>query len=267
MTKSSDSGSLVLPSISSLCLEMALYADFPLFSEFSRDITYLQGSSQQIECFCVDCERNSIFDSPEHEDTFYSNAALNDSEIIRVFTCARNENHKLMFWFRIRNEKLFKIAQYPSAADLATGEINKYRGVLGGDANEFSRAIGLAAHGVGIGAFVYLRRIIENLTEEAHLEEAQQSDWNEPEYEKACFGDKIKMLKDRLPDFLSKNPIVYSLLSKGVHELKEEECLDAFPVLKTAIELILDQKLETKKREAKIKTAQTEILKLGQKHK
>jgi hypothetical protein len=33
---------------------------------------------------------------------------------------------------------------------------------------EFGKAVGLGAHGVGIGAVVYLRRIIESLIEEAH---------------------------------------------------------------------------------------------------
>jgi len=35
---------------------------------------------------------------------------------------------------------------------------------------EFRESIGLAAHSVGIGSFVYLRRILKGLIEEAHTE-------------------------------------------------------------------------------------------------
>jgi hypothetical protein len=51
---------------------------------------------------------------------------------------------------------------------------------------------------------------------------------------------------------------VYSILSLGVHELSEEQCLQHFPVLRGAIELILDDrnaKREREKREREIKAA------------
>ena len=41
---------------------------------------------------------------------------------------------------------------------------------------------------------------------------------------------------------------VYSILSNGVHELTEEECLCYFAPIKLSIELILDQKIEEAKK-------------------
>jgi hypothetical protein len=40
---------------------------------------------------------------------------------------------------------------------------------------KFTKGLGLAAHGVGIGSFVYLRRIFENLIEEAHTATQQDT--------------------------------------------------------------------------------------------
>ncbi len=40
---------------------------------------------------------------------------------------------------------------------------------------------------------------------------------------------------------------MYSILSKGIHELSEEECLQYFKLMKIGIELILDEQLEEKK--------------------
>jgi len=50
-------------------------------------------------------------------------------------------------------------------ADIAIDEMRqKYRLVLRGDNwAELYKAVGLAAHGEGIGSFVYLRRVFERL--------------------------------------------------------------------------------------------------------
>lgn len=68
-------------------------------------------------------------------------------------------------------------------------------------------------------------------------------------------NEKIRLLKDYLPEFLVKNKFIYSILSKAIHELREDECLKYFAPVKLGIELILDEKLEELDREAKIKEA------------
>jgi hypothetical protein len=155
-----------------------------------------------------------------------------------------------------------KMGQYPSLADLVTAEIRKYRKFLGADAHrEFSRAIGLAAHGVGIGSFIYLRRILENLIEEAHQAAQHSKGWNESAYIDAYlhFDEKIRLLRSHLPPFMVENRALYSILSKGIHEWTEEECLQAFQIMKLGIELILDQKLEAQERKSKISSASADI--------
>jgi hypothetical protein len=55
------------------------------------------------------------------------------------------------------------------------------------------------------------------------------------------------------------NKSIYSILSKGIHELAEEECLNAFPVIKLSIELILDEKLVEIQTQAKTRQVKTEL--------
>jgi hypothetical protein len=157
------------------------------------------------------------------------------------------------------HDTVTKIGQYPSLADLNSDKIKKYRKILGDKYKEFSKAVGLASHGVGIGSFVYLRRIFENLIEEAHQESIKTNSWNEDDYQKSRMDDKIILLKDYLPEFLVNNKILYSILSKGIHELSEGECLKYFGSIKLGIELILDEKLEKLDREAKIKAVEKSI--------
>ena len=52
-------------------------------------------------------------------------------------------------------------------------------------------------------------------------------------------AEKIKMLEGYLPDILVKNATIYGILSKGIHELSEEECREYFPVVKGCIYQIL----------------------------
>ena len=47
------------------------------------------------------------------------------------------------------------------------------------------------------------------------------------------------MLSDYLPKSLVGNTIFYGIVSKGIHELSEEECLEYFPVMKSFIIMIL----------------------------
>ena len=55
---------------------------------------------------------------------------------------------------------------------------------------------------------------------------------------------------------------MYSILSKGIHELSEKDCLDFFPAMKLSVELILDEKLERYQKEKKIEEAKASIAKI-----
>ena len=86
-------------------------------------------------------------------------------------------------------------------------------------------------------AYVYLRRILERLIYQAK-ETAVDAIDNEM-FERARVAEKIKMLEGYLPDILVKNATIYGILSKGIHELSEEECRKYFPVVKECIYQIL----------------------------
>lgn len=58
-------------------------------------------------------------------------------------------------------------------------------------------------------------------------------------FEQARVAERIKMLEGYLPDILVKNTTIYGILSKGIHELSEEECRKYFPVVKECIYQIL----------------------------
>ena len=124
---------------------------------------------------------------------------------------------------------------------------------------EFTRAIGLAASGVGIGSFVYLRRIFENQIAEAFEMALKNEDVVKNDFIRARMDEKIEMLKNYLPETLVEARSIYGILSKGIHSLTEEECLLSFDVLKQGIEMILDDKLEQKRKVEKRKKTMASI--------
>lgn len=151
-------------------------------------------------------------------------------------------------------------------ADLSQSELKKYRHALGADAyKELVRGVGLAAHGIGVGSFVYMRRAFEGLIQHATQTARQSPSWDEEQFRRSRMDERIDLLKPYLPDFLVENRSLYSILSRGIHELSEQECLDAFPVVKLGIQLVLDEKIVKLEKEKQIKEASESIQALKQK--
>lgn len=150
------------------------------------------------------------------------------------------------------NYKFQKIGQYPTIADLEIGKYKKYSKVISKEyLRELNKAIGLSANGVGVGSFVYLRRIFETLIEKYHQKATKTNGWNEDEYGKVRLDEKIELLKVYLPEAIVKYRKVYSIISKGIHELTEQECLKYFPIVKDAIISMLEQDYLKKENETK----------------
>ena len=141
-----------------------------------------------------------------------------------------------------------------------TGEIRQYKKLLSKNKlREFTRAMGLAANGVGIGSFVYLRRIFESLIDETKEIAIKNSEITNEDFQKHRMDEKIEKLSKHLPVFLVENRNLYSILSKGIHELEEDECLKYFDTMRVGIEIILDEKLEEQKKKTKISEARKKI--------
>ena len=185
------------------------------------------------------------------------------------FACTGCQKQSFSCWVRISltpEKWMQKVGQYPSVADLHSAKIKRYRKVLSPeDYRELNRAVGLAAHGVGIGAFVYLRRIFERLIEEAHQMTRHDSAWDEDLFLRSRMPEKIEFLAVHLPGFLVENKSLYSVLSKGLHDLSEDECLQFFSVTQLGIELILEERITTKEKNEKIEQVTQDIALLTQK--
>ena len=106
-------------------------------------------------------------------------------------------------------------------------------------------------------SFVYLRRVLEKVVVDVAIQKySSQPNWNLEKWRgnKGRFENIIEELADDLPEFLVKNTVLYKILSKGVHELAEDECIEYFEVVKAAIEEILDEKMSRDEKERRRKS-------------
>ncbi len=291
------------PSPVDIYLKNPLYEKIDLTSldqeELAEYLESIEYPKLTLDAYCVGCEKDSVFKHSEASDrALLKQAALDhladlprkykrdEEEYYRPrrkgqvdprllsehifpvsFDCTRNSDHRFLFIFRLNAGILTKIGQYPSIADVGQPHSRRYRKILGEEKlKELNRAIGLASHGVGIGAYVYLRRIFEVLIEGAHLDaQGDNSAWDDEAYQKAHIDEKIRMLKGYLPAFLVENSGLYAILSKGIHSLSEDECLKYYDIVESGIELILDEKLAQRTREDKKRRAKKALGDLRQK--
>ncbi|CUY92610.1 MULTISPECIES: hypothetical protein [Serratia] len=254
-----------LPTAENFFMNHPLYEEISYTQDDTDELLEMLFTDRLNDVHCPDCKNSSLFSlNKQLSNGFYPNwFKERNSYYKRVFTCLRNEEHTLTFFFRIDNFKVQKVGQYPSMADLNTYDVKKYAPVLGKQQySDLRKAIGLVAHGIGIGSFVYLRRIFEDLVEGAKEHAEKQGALDIDVYKSCRMAEKIQMLDKFLPPFLVEHRKLYGILSKGIHELTEDECLKSFDVVKIGIEIILDEHLEQKSKQAKIDAASKAINKL-----
>ena len=285
-----------LPNARDFLLKTPLYLAFEYSEGKVWDVLNVLYFGGTYDNYCVKCRRESTFQVvPQKRPDEYVRNEQRERMIVHATgkipypkiplalhtvhaVCTRENSHTQDFVFLTENVVHYddsnnprfsatvqKIGQQPSFGDVHIAKVKKYASVLSKpQLQELNRAIGLASHDVGVGSYVYLRRVFEALVEEAHTVAKTDTGWDEEAYVRSRMSEKITLLRHHLPTFLGDHPEMYSLLSKGVHELSEEECLTHFDTLRISIELILDDKLERRTREKKINEAKAALAKAVQ---
>lgn len=284
--------------ITELLKDKPLYSPVKINEEDVDWIYHLKEKEIHLDGFCPACRKISTFRSsaspksqrPEvprptsgptpSKDMEYNSLvafAKPESRVFqRVLKCTRNPDHVMSFSFLItldvgNQDQLLKIGQYPSPVDLKQLHDEKYEKIIEEilepkKSEEYKKAIIAHAHGFGIGAFVYLRRIFESLIYDAYETHKDQLDeGDKKDFKRGGMEKKIKALESFLPKIVSNNKHLYSVLSKGVHELDKSECSDHFEVVKEMMELILDKVYNQLKEAEKKNKLETELNELHSK--
>jgi hypothetical protein len=239
----------LFPGRQEFLFQSPLYESFK-FSDDLKDAKALLYYASSIDGYCRYCKKLSTFrsDGPIASGAWeqFQKSKYFDSTL--TLTCARNSDHEIKFFLLVMDGVVQKVGQYPSFADIALDESKSYGNILTEDDKaELHKAIGLAAHGVGIGSFVYVRRIFERLIQKRFEEFKDVEKWVVEDFKNLRMTEKIDFLREHLPKFLVENKKIYGVLSLGIHELDEEECLQFFEIMKASTIIILEE--DKKKKE------------------
>ena len=152
--------------------------------------------------------------------------------------------------------EVMKLGEYPPFSAPISSRIQKL--LSEADLELYRKGSRAEAQGLGIGAATYFRRIVEEqwqcLVKEIRKGAARLGVENLDLYNAALqetqFSKAVKILKDAIPEKLlvldGKNPLtlLYQSLSRQLHELTDEECLqqaaDVRVILTTLLENIAD---------------------------
>lgn len=168
--------------------------------------------------------------------------ANNCKTTIFEFVCAKcGEKH--YFSVLLESDFIVKYGQYPSYSTQNVKKVEKYKNLISKYYPELTKSLNAYSQGMGVASFVYLRRILEWIVEEKCSDDEKT----------LKFVDKLKRVEERekiIPDILEeiKNQI-YTVLSKGVHEYSEDDCLNMYDAVFFVIESILENELMKKEKE------------------
>jgi hypothetical protein len=257
----------------------------PLYeSERGEDVItqgmHLRAFGDRYETYCPECGKDSIFQASGdptaqywlREDDLSGREDSVEPELRwpGPFTvelrCSRHEWHAIRLYFELDIElpapagpseiptrvcRLTKVGQWPSLLDFRLHEIAEVEAAFSNSlAREWRRSLVTAAHGFNVAACVHLRRVFEGLLLEVRDQVDsgvhKGADW--PEFDRGRTGDRIRLVASELPPLIVQHPDIYGLLSKGVHELTEEECAREMPILQRAMRVAAQQRLDARTR-------------------
>ncbi len=185
-------------------------------------------------------------------------------------------NRSFSFFVGENKEYIQKIGQYP-AFDIT---IKKHlREMLGEYIDFYQKGLICEYNSYGIGAFVYYRRIVEGIIgnllnsipelmtgeEKQKYEEAMEKVKNTKQTQ-----EKIKLIKDLLPSILMPegfNPLkmIYDMLSKGIHNKTDEECLDYSRAIRKSLIFLVEIILHAKKQNKEFTESMKKLLEKSRK--
>jgi hypothetical protein len=190
------------------------------------------------------------------------------------YRCSNCQEHIKTFSLAAKNDseeeptgELYKFGELPTYGPSTPSRLIK---LIGPDRDIFLKGRRCENQGLGIGSFIYYRRVVENqknriLSEIVKVSEkigaseekvqALKEAINETQFSKA-----LDMAKDAIPESLLINghspiSLLHSALSEGVHALTDEECLSLASSVRIVLGELSDRLSQALKDEAELTKA------------
>lgn len=237
----------------------ALYREFRYYDQTE---TTLLPKLLYLHCDNALCGKTTVW-----ETQIWSGISHFNSYESVTYDCRNCKNSKIVYhyhWYK-SSDKLtiyfVKFGQWPALERQISPELKKHLG--GEDYDLYQNALRCRSQNLGIGALAYMRRVVEDRTNElldmlaseaAHSGGAVDLTEIEKAKESYKFSDKIQLAKKIIPSTLkpgNHNPIdqLHDIASEGLHWKSEEECASMFDKARGVFEFLF-QEMERRKRAA-----------------
>jgi hypothetical protein len=174
---------------------------------------------------------------------------------------------------------IFKLGESPAFGPQIPARVIT---LIGPDREVFLKGRRAENHGLGIGAFAYYRRVVENqkgriiqeMAKVAGKLGASESDLKlfEAAAKEKQFTTAIDKIKSAIPSALriyGHNPLtlLHDALSDGLHQLSDEECLERAREVRLVLTDLAERMSEALREEAELKDAVSKLLSRGARRK
>lgn len=192
----------------------------------------------ELELHCSNCGGQRFF-APTAVSEFVGQKKPFDSFLSYVCRNCRKDTKSFALAGSFKEEK-WALFKYGEAPPFGPPTPARAIALIGPDREQFLKGRRCENLGLGVGAFVYYRRVVESQrdrifdevirvsrhigADEQFLQEMESAK-KEPQFTKA-----VEMIKKGLPQSLlinGRNPLLllHAALSEGVHEMNDEQCL------------------------------------------
>jgi hypothetical protein len=226
----------------------------------------------ELDLYCETCDGTRTFKCTNEYGTVLNHGAVFEELNYECKNCKDGKRFRKRFCLTIFGEgeqgAVQKIGEYPAYNPVTS---RKVYDLIGENHRElFLKGRRAELRGLGIGAFAYYRRIVDD-QKDMIIDRLEQVAKRLGASEDALgvfasaraqdqFTSAIKEIKDALPSALfiaGHNPltILYDVLSDGIHDLSDEECLTYARTVRTLLIALADRISEILKDEAKVAEA------------
>jgi len=246
----------------------------------------LNGNNVNITTKCIECGREYAF-MMEHQKEYFDLQRASDGRMqlfhgnkyVRIefedyetynleylFKCTKNKEHiYTMYITVIQRRNIFEVVktgQYPNKEDIQGFDFDEYKKVLEkyDIYKDYKNAYVCNCHNFSVASYAYIRRVFEKILV-SFIEVKKEKTGKEPKDNKV--ENKIKFTSDMFCDDI--RPLLtmlYSVLSKGVHQLSEEECKKYYDTLHAIIKMQLADMEAERQKEEKKKSLSKELSKI-----
>lgn len=230
----------------------------------------------EIELHCAQCNGQRFFAPTDtglyigqrkSSDTFLNYLCRNCRKCMKKFALGASYDEETKQW------SVFKYGEEPSFGPPTPARTIK---LIGPDRDQFLKGRRCENQGLGVGAFAYYRRVVENqknrifdeiIRVSQHLGVDQQlmADLESAKKE-TQFTKAVEAIKHALPQSLlvnGHNPLLllHSALSEGVHELMDEDCLGLASSIRIVLIEFAERLSQAMKDEAELNEAVNKLTK------